>query len=200
MSARHAALRCRCPPLLGRLVLGVLAATAALAADAQAPAHYVADPARSRLEFTGVQAGAPFKAVFHKWSASIDFSPEALASSHFDVLIDLASVDSEDKDRDDTIRGPDIFDVAHHPSARYVTRSIQKTSSGYAASGSLTLHGVTRDVPIAFTFSGAGASARLSGDAKLARLDFGVGQGDWKNTDEVKNEVSVAFTLTLVPK
>ena len=161
---------------------------------------YMADPAPSRLDFVGVQAGAEFKATFHKFTAAIDFAPDALASAHFDVQIDLNSVDSMDKDRDTTMRGPDIFDIAHFPTAHYVTRSFTKTATGYSAVGALTLHGVTKDVPIEFQFVTSSGAAKLEGTAKLKRLDFGVGQGDWKSTEWVADAVKVAFSLVLKPK
>jgi polyisoprenoid-binding protein YceI len=180
-----------------------LAATVLGAGSAQpaAPATgFSADPASSRLEFTGVQAGAEFKGSFHKFSAAIDFSPDALDSAHFDVLIDMASEDSGDKDRDGTMRGADVFDIAHFPTAHYVTKSFTKTASGYTAAGSLTLHGVTKDVPIAFKFTPNAAGGNLSGTAELKRLDFGVGRGDWKSTEWVADAVKVAFSLNLKPK
>jgi polyisoprenoid-binding protein YceI len=169
---------------------------------AGAAGSVTADPATSRLEFTGVQAGAEFKGVFHKFTASVDFSPDALAAAKFDVVIDLSSEDTMDKDRDGTIRGSDVFDVAHFPTAHYVTRAFSKTAAGYTAVGSLTLRGVTKDVPIAFKFSPAAAAggATLSGTAELKRLDFGVGQGDWKSTEWVADAVKVAFTLNLKAK
>jgi polyisoprenoid-binding protein YceI len=167
--------------------------------DASA-ATYAADPASSRLEFTGVQAGAAFKGVFHQFSAAVDFDPAALASAHIDVTIEVKSVESGDKDRDDTMRGADIFDVAHFPTAHYVTRSITRTATGFSAVGALTLRGVTKDVPIEFKFASAAAGATLSGTAELKRLDFGVGRGDWKNTDWVADAVKVAFSLNLKPK
>ena len=185
-----------------RLIL-VTAFAAALssAVCAAAPVtSYSADPQQSRLEFAGVQAGAEFKAVFHKFTAAVDFAPDALASSRFDVQIELNSVDSKDKDRDTTIRGPDIFDVAHWPTAHYVTRSFTKTAAGYAAVGALTLRGVTKDVPIDFQFTPGAAGAKLEGSAKLKRLDFGAGQGDWKSTDEVADAVKITFSLVLKPK
>jgi polyisoprenoid-binding protein YceI len=163
-------------------------------------ASYSADSQQSRLEFVGVQAGADFKAAFRKFTAAIDFAPDALASSHFDVQIELNSVDSMDKDRDTTIRGPDIFDVAHWPTARYVTRSFTKTAAGYTAVGALTLRGVTKDVPVDFQFTQVPAGAKLEGSAKLKRLDFGAGQGDWKSTDEVGDAVKITFSLVLKPK
>ena len=174
--------------------------SAALPRAAGAAGGFTADPGSSRLEFTGVQAGAEFKGIFHKFTAAIDFAPEALAAAKFDVVIDMSSEDTMDKDRDGTIRGADIFDVAHFPTAHYVTRSFAKTATGYTALGSLTLRGVTKDLPIAFKFSPAGAGgATLSGTAELKRLDFGVGRGDWKSTEWVADVVKVAFTLNLKP-
>jgi polyisoprenoid-binding protein YceI len=161
---------------------------------------YAVDPQQSRLEFVGVQAGADFKGTFHKFSAAVDFSPDAPADSRFDVQIDLNSVDSMDKDRDTTIRGPDIFDVAHSPTAHYVTRSFAKTAAGYSAVGALTLRGVTKDVPIDFKFTQGAAGAKLEGTAKLKRLDFGAGRGDWKSTEWVADEVRISFSLLLKPK
>jgi polyisoprenoid-binding protein YceI len=174
----------------------VLACASSRAAN---PASYVSDPGTSRLEFVGVQAGAEFKGSFHKFSAVVDFSPDALASAHFDVQIDLNSLDTMDKDRDKTMRGPDIFDVAHFAAAHYVTRSFTKTASGYTAVGSLTLHGVTKDVPINFQFASTAGIAKLEGTAALNRLDFGVGQGDWKSTEWIADAVKVSFSLVLKP-
>jgi polyisoprenoid-binding protein YceI len=169
-------------------------------APAQGPAAgYTANPSASHLEFTGVQAGAPFKGVFHKFTAAVQFSPDSLAAARIEVEIDMSSVDSMDKDRDDTIRGHDVFDVAHFPTARYVTRSFSKTAAGYAAIGALTLHGVTKDVPIAFTWTPAAGGAQLVGTAQLKRLDFGVGQGDWKSTEWIADAVNVSFSLALKP-
>jgi polyisoprenoid-binding protein YceI len=163
-------------------------------------ANYSADPQQSHLEFVGVQAGANFTGAFHKFTAAVEFAPDALASSHFDVQIDLNSEDSMDKDRDTTIRGPDIFDVAHWPTAHYVTRSFTKSAAGYAAVGALTLRGVTKDVPIEFQFTQVAAGAKLVGSAKLKRLDFGAGQRDWKSTEWVADAVKINFSLVLKPK
>jgi polyisoprenoid-binding protein YceI len=183
---------------------GMIAACAALgfsaAASAAGVTSYAADGAQSHLDFTGVQAGAEFKGVFHKFTAAVDFSADELATSHFDVQIDLSSEDSSDKDRDQTIKGPDIFDVAHNPTAHYITKTIAKTASGYSAVGALTLHGVTKEVPIDFQFTAAAGGAKLEGSAKLKRLDFGVGQGDWKSTEWIADAVKVGFSLLLKPK
>ncbi len=191
-------------PHAGRVIPGLwilLAAHAVAAAAAPAvPIAYTAVGGQSRLDFFGTQAGAPFRATFHRFTAAIDFAPQALARSHFDVLIDLNSLDSLDHDRDATMRGSDLFDVAHWPTARYVTNTITKTAAGYAATGTLTLRGVTKDVPIEFQFSATPTGTMLTGTASVQRLDFGVGQGDWKSTEWVGNEVKIRFSLVLIAK
>ncbi len=170
------------------------------AAAAGGVAGYTADAEHSRLEFVGVQAGAEFKGVFHKFTAAVEFAPDALASSHFDVQIDMNSVDSMDKDRDKTMRGSDVFDVAHAPTAHYVTKSFTRSGAGFSALGALTLRGVTKDVPIDFQFAQGPAGATLTGSARLKRLDFGVGRGDWKSTEWVEDAVKIDFSLVLKPK
>jgi polyisoprenoid-binding protein YceI len=181
-----------------------LAATGAIllcaAAAAAGTAGYSADATQSSLEFVGVQAGAEFKGVFHKFTANVDFAPDALAGSRIDVQIEMNSVDSRDADRDTTMRGKDIFDVAHNPTAHYVTRAITKTASGFSAVGTLTLRGVAKDVPIDFQFVPSAAGAKLTGTARLKRLDFGVGQGDWKSTETIGDGVKINFSLVLKPK
>ena len=183
-----------------RFAAGMCAAILAVMSSSVASAASYSADATSRLEFTGVQAGAAFKGVFHQFTAAVDFDPAALATARIEVTIDMNSADSGDKDRDGTMRGADIFDVAHFPTAHYVTRSLTRTAAGYSAIGALTLRGVTKDVPIEFKFAPGATGAVLSGTADLKRLDFGVGRGDWKNTDWVADAVKIAFSLNLKPK
>jgi polyisoprenoid-binding protein YceI len=179
---------------------GAAVSNGATSATGAAPPGYSADPANSRLRFTGVQAGAEFTGEFRSFSATVDFAPDAPASAHLDVRVDLNSLDTQDKDRDKTMRGPDIFDVAHTPTAHYVAHTVTKTAAGYSALGALTLRGVTKEVPIEFKFTTTASGALLQGTAKLKRLDFGVGQGDWKSTEWIADAVKIDFSLTLKPR
>jgi polyisoprenoid-binding protein YceI len=158
------------------------------------------EPAASKLTFAGKQAGADFEAKFEKFTADIRFDPKDLAGSHFDVTIDLASVNSKDKERDDTLRSSDLFDIKRWPTAHFVAETFtQKTPGKFAANGKLTIRDVTRPQSIEFSFEpdAQGKTALLKGNAQLKRLDFGVGQGDWKSIEWVANEVRVDFALKL---
>jgi polyisoprenoid-binding protein YceI len=99
------------------ILVAILSAGAAAAVTRAAGpvTTYTADASSGHLDFVGVQAGAEFKGTFHKFTAAVDFAPDALANAHFDVQIDLNSLDTMDKDRDQTMRGSDMFDIAHFP-------------------------------------------------------------------------------------
>ena len=175
------------------LAFGMLVAGIAIAAT-----QWAMQPRESKLVFVGTQAGAPFEGAFEKFTADIKFDPQDLASSRFDVKIDLASVNSRDGERDDTIKSPDLFDVKRWPMGHYVAEKFTAGVAGkFSATGKLTLRDVTRDVPIEFTFENKDGGAWLKGSASLKRLDFGVGQGDWKDTATVANEVKIRFELKL---
>jgi polyisoprenoid-binding protein YceI len=182
--------------LAGRLVLGFSAGLAAVMA--LAAAQWTLQPKESKLTFVGVQAGAQFEGSFDKFTADISFDPKDLASSRFDVKIDTASVNTQDGERDTTIKSADLFDVKRFPTAHYVAdKFVDKGGNKYSATGKLTLRDVTKDVPIDFTFESKDGAAWLKGTARIKRLDFGVGQGEWKDTSTVGNDVQVRFALRL---
>jgi polyisoprenoid-binding protein YceI len=175
-----------------------LAALTLAAALALAATQWSMQPKESKLTFVGTQAGAEFEGAFQKFTADIKFDPQDLPGSRFEVKIDLTSVNSRDSERDDTIKGPDLFAVQQFPTARYVAEKFTAKGGGkYAATGKLTLRNVTRELPIEFTFEKKDAAAWLKGSATLKRLDFGVGQGEWKDTATVANEVKIRFALLL---
>ena len=181
-------------PLFAYLLLLVLVCGGVAVAATQ----WTLQPQESKLTFVGIQAGAEFEGTFQRFTADIRFDPQDLAGSHFDVKIDMSSVDSRDSERDDTIKSDDLFAVKQFPTAHYVTgRFTSKGGNKFAGAGKLTLRNVTRDVPVEFTFEQKNGSAWLKGSAQLQRLDFGVGQGDWKDTENVGNEVKVNFVLLL---
>ena len=45
------------------------------------------------------------------------------------------------------------------------------------------------------TFDDKGGTASLKGTANIKRLDFGVGQGEWKETTWIANEVKVVVDI-----
>jgi len=195
----------RYPKLSAVLAATVMAGGAlgyAHAADAPAlTSHYTLDPAKSSLEFTFLQAGAKNTGRFPRFAVSLDGAAANPEGGRLEVTVEVAALDTGDKDRDDTLRSDDLFAVAKFPQAHFLSTRIVKTATGYEAEGALTIRGVTRDAKVPFTFreasEGGAVVGYLTGKTLVRRLDFGVGRGEWKSTDQAGNDVTVSFALRL---
>jgi polyisoprenoid-binding protein YceI len=177
-----------------RWTLPALLVAAALQSHTVEAARYVLDPAKSRLTFSFIQAGAQDTGRFGKFDAELILDDAKPSANRLTVTIHVDSLDTQDEERDDVLRSAELFDVANHPVAKFASTAVRRTGKGrYEAVGKLTLRGVTRDLRVPFTFS----DGRMTGGAMVKRLDFGVGQGEWQSTEWVGNAVKVTFALQL---
>ena len=188
---------------MSRAAFSVAALLSSVAlADAPASAtHFVSDPAKSSLQFAFVQAGAQNTGKFTRFPVALDASADGATVSKLDVTVDMTTLDSSDKDRDDTLRGPDLFSVSKFPKAHFIATQFTKTANGFDALGKLTLRDVTRDQHVQFTLRSVNEQGHpalyLTGKATVHRLDYGVGQGDWKSTEWVGADVTVSYNVRL---
>lgn len=173
------------------LLLALALPCAAFATD------YTVQPAASTLGFSGTFQGEVFQGHFGKWTAAISYDPGNLAASHFDVVVDLASVKTGDSDRDQALPGQDFFNVAKFPKAHFVSTRIHKVGATVVADGNLTLRGVTKPVSLDVTFKPQASGATLDVNGSLKRLDFGVGGGDYADTSVIGADVKVTAHLQL---
>lgn len=187
----------------GAVLIATLSSAVAVGADPPSTTRYALDPAKSSLEYQFVQAGAQNKGRFRKFQVGFDVTPDGLTPSRLDVVVDMTSLDTGDKERDDTLRSADLFDTAKFPQAHFAATQITRTANGFDAVGKLTLRNIARDVHVPFTFRTADEQGRkvgyLAGKTLIKRLDFGVGQGDWKSTEWVGNDVTINYSLRLLP-
>jgi len=186
----------------GAAVLLTLLSVAAFADTPAGATRFSSDPAKSSLEFAFAQAGAQNKGKFTKFPVTLEASGGGTTPTRLEVTVDMTTFDSGDKERDDTLRGPDLFDVKKFTQAHFVATQIARTASGFDAFGKLTIRNVTRDQHVPFTLRTATeqghAVAYIAGRTTLHRLDFGVGQGEWKSTEWVGNDVTVSYSVRLV--
>jgi polyisoprenoid-binding protein YceI len=107
---------------------------------------------------------------------------EDLASSSVRAEIDLATVDTNNADRDAHLRGSDFFSIDTHPTMVFESTSLTELdNSEYRVDGSLSVNGLTRPQTLWVTFSGTatfpgdGSSrAGFAATGTLSRKDFGI--------------------------
>lgn len=178
------------------LVLGPAAS-----ATRAATTDWVVDPAHSRLTFHPRLAGGEFAGRFERFTATIRFDPTDLLHSSLRVVVDLLSARTGDADRDTALQGTDFLQTTRWPRGTFTSTAIKSLGSGrYEATGQLTLRDASRDVRVEFRFEPAappGGAAHLIGSSNVRRLEFGVGQGDWRSTEWLDDAVRVEFDLAL---
>lgn len=161
-------------------------------------ADYAQQPGSS-LGFAGSYQGEAFSGSFSKFNSIIRFDPTKLTQSRFDVRITLSSANTKNAERDEMLLGSEFFNAATQPEARYIATKFRALGKNrFVADGALTLRGISKAVPLTFTWV-PGAKPQLLGTAKLQRLDFKVGTGDWDDLDLIPNLVTINTKLQLAP-
>src|SRR5579862_9969886 len=100
------------------------------------------------IKFDGGDPSGEFKGL----KGTISFDPKDLASSKFDATIDVATINTGNGMKNTHAKSEKWFDADKYPTIRFTSTSITQTATGYAAVGTLDMHGVQKPVTIPFTF------------------------------------------------
>ena len=104
-----------------------------------------------------------FVGRFNKVDATLEFDPADIAAAKLSAIIDVASVDANNPDLEETLRGSSWFNTAKYPQAFFTTTSVNQVDTDSAIfTGDLTLHGVTAPIQLQVDFNG-GANNMLTG-------------------------------------
>ena len=130
-------------------ILAVAAAIAGLCSAALANETYKFDPSGSTIGFAVHQYLGTTHGKFTRFGGRIDLDREHPEKSSVAAKIDVRSVDTGIKKRDDHLRSPEFFDVAKFSEITFKSHSVKQTGqqSGDIL-GDLTMHGVTRPITL----------------------------------------------------
>jgi polyisoprenoid-binding protein YceI len=116
---------------------------------------FLIDPAHSTIAFAVKHMViSTVHGKFKQFSGEITLDETDLTKSSVRVSIQAASLDSGLPKRDDDLRSPDFLDAAQFPQIAFTTDHIEKSGDSYFLVGPLTMHGVSKEVRIPFTFNG----------------------------------------------
>jgi polyisoprenoid-binding protein YceI len=174
--------------LLSRLLI-TLAAVLTMLQPAQGAAgdlRYVIDRSASHVDAKVAFLGIASKtAKFPDMSGTFNLSFANLEALDMVVDIDartLTTGDSQTK----TLKGRQFFDVARHPTVRFVGRHLKMTGDRTATvEGDITARGVTRPIKLAVTFSvppfstGGTQPISIVGTGVIDRRQFGMTAFPW---------------------
>jgi polyisoprenoid-binding protein YceI len=131
------------------------------------------------------------KGTFGGMKGDINFNRNHPDKACFDVSINASTVNTKNKKRDKHLKNEDFFEVDTYPTIHFKSTSATKTSNGYETVGQLTMHGITREITIAFTAE----NNLLKGNFVVDRFDYGIGEKT--NTFMVGKEVNIEIICVL---
>jgi len=155
-------------------------------------------PAQSEIAFTSKQMGVPVDGKFKKFDAQVAFDPKKPEAAKISFSIDIGSATLGSPETEAELVKPDWFNTKAFPQATFQSSAVKAAGPGkFTVTGKLAIKGSARDVVVPVTLAQAGAVTTASGAFTIKRLEFKIGDGDWKDTSMVADDVQVKFKLTL---
>jgi polyisoprenoid-binding protein YceI len=162
------------------------------------PAHSIIGFAIRHLEINWVEGR------FKDFNGTIRYDEKDITKSSVDFTAKIESIDTGVEARDKHLRTADFFDAAQYPSMTFKsTRVERKGKDSYILYGDFTLKGVTKQVSLPFTITGAIKDARgntrfgINAKTKINRRDYGITWGKPMENGglDIGNEVAIELHL-----
>lgn len=162
------------------------------------------DAAKSTVGAVFKQLNVPVEAKFKKFVAQIDFDSAKPDAAKASVDIDIASFDLGDAEYNKEVLKKEWFNGAQFPKATFVSSSIKAAAGApagtkYDVTGKLTIKGKTADVHFPLIVKKEGSNQVFDGAVPIKRLTFNIGEGEWKDTSMVADEVTIKFHVVTAP-
>lgn len=172
----------------------VLASLLGLSVAATAATLLKTDPAKSSVSAVFKQMNVPVEAKFKKFNIAIDYNPATPDASKATVEIDTASIDIGDPEYNKEVAKKEWFNAAQFPKATFVSSGIKAAGAGkLTVTGKLNIKGKATDVTFPLTVKSDGGKYTFDGALPIKRLTYNIGEGEWKDTSMVADEVTIKF-------
>lgn len=137
-------------------------------------------PKDAKVKFFVKEPNGEEAGVFTGLTGGAVFDPNQPEAAKITAEIEVKTINTGIEMRDESLRSKDFFEVAKYPKISFVSEKVEKTDSGYLATGKLTIKKTTREQKIPFRFMPGSENLRsvFSGGFTINRTDFGVGNKD----------------------
>ncbi len=144
---------------------------------------------------------------FGEFEGAVEFDGKDLAAGTVNITVQMASVDSDDADRDTHLRSAEFLDTEKFPTMSFTSKKVIPQDDGsFHLVGDLMIKGVTKEVTFAAEFNGVAGDpwgntrAGFSANTKIDRQDFGV---SWSKALDggglvVGDEISIQIELETI--
>lgn len=169
---------------------------------------WVLDPTHSEIQFKAKHLViSTVTGNFKSFDGKVVSENEDFTDADIHFTIDVASLDTNQQQRDDHLRSADFFEAEKYPQIKFQSTAFKKVSDAeYTLTGDLTIKETTK--PITFKVEYGGSATDFYGNlkagfevvGKISRKDFGL---QWNGIteagaivvgDEIKLTMNVQFS------
>lgn len=169
---------------------------------------WILDSSHSRIGFSTRHAMVTkVSGAFNEVSGQAKIAEEGFDQSQVNIVVQSASIDTRNNDRDQHLRSEEFFAVEQYPEIRFSSTSIDEVdSSSFIVNGDLTIRDITRNIAIPLELLGidrdpmGNLRAGLEGARRIDRKDWGV---RWNTPLDsggvlISDRISLEFELSLI--
>ena len=192
---------------LKSLTVSACAAILLSASASAAPETFSIDANHSTIGFKIKHLFSYVTGRFGTVAGTLVLDPAKPESSTVNVQIQVDSINTGNEKRDAHLKSPDFFDATKFPLMKFESKTVKQTGPDAAdVTGELTLHGVTKEVPLKVHFLGKGPGmkpgeirAGFEATAQIKRSEFGlVWNKVIEGTQVVGDDVAISLEIEAV--
>jgi polyisoprenoid-binding protein YceI len=172
------------------LVLLVLAGSAPAKAESL---RFRIQPEASEITFRATSRLMNAEGRFGRFSGDVVADPARPNGARISLTIEAASLDTGIGMRDNHLRSADFFDIERFPTIAFQSVRVETAGRRATVTGSLTLHGVTREIAVPVDVQITETALVASGEFIVNRGEYAMNYNSFLNP--IGNEVRVAFTF-----
>ena len=122
------------------------------------------------------------------------FDEKNVSASSFNVTVPAGSFNTGNNARDKDMKSEKYFFVSKYPDIRFKSSKVEKDGTRYKATGTLTIRDVSKTVTFPFEAKkNTDGTYAVSASLEINRLDYNIGEKDWKLKDMVKVDLKAVI-------
>jgi polyisoprenoid-binding protein YceI len=130
----------------------------------------------SIVKFSLENRGSEVTGTLGGMKGDVVFDQDNLDKSSFNVTMDANTINTSNSKRDAHLKNEDFFETETYATISFASSKIEKKEDKYIATGTLSMHGVSKDVAILFSTTEEKGRQHLHGNFVLDHADYGIGK------------------------
>lgn len=164
---------------------------------AQAAQYTSLDSEASNISFVYSQMNVKMNGSFAELKAKeLSFDPAQPEAAKVTIEVVLSSIDAGYGEANEEVAKDEWLALKQYPLATFNSQQVEALGdNNYQISGELSIKGHSQTVSAPFSFKEDGDAGVFTGSFTFKRTDFGIGEGQWKSTGIVADDIEVKFNI-----